>query len=108
LSGRWKGEDGAVLTLDAGGKATVTKFPIQIYNSLVPGPFTGEGTWSIKNGDGPEGPGIDLRIAGGGVHLTFRKHRSGQELAFIIGDPDEDKRYRFRKEDEPSGMREGV
>jgi hypothetical protein len=86
LTGVWRGEDGAVLHLRAGGRAELTALPAETESAdpYADSPFAvcdSTGTWLLDDkggydpyGNGPEGrPGVVVRVRAGDV-LEDRRH----------------------------------
>ncbi|MEU0738311.1 hypothetical protein [Streptomyces sp. NPDC006134] len=105
LAGTWRGEDGAVLRLDPGGRAGLSRLPERSGSSeaWADGTFAvcdGTGTWSLdREGradpypeDGPgERDGVVVRPGGGcgeDTYWTIGGTERRPELFVLFGDPD--------------------
>ncbi|CAL9498115.1 hypothetical protein SUDANB6_03389 [Streptomyces sp. enrichment culture] len=105
LAGTWYGEDGAVLRLESGGRAVLTRLPEQPGSSegRADEAFAvcdGTGTWSLDRegradlhpGDGPGArDGVAVRPGGGCGQVTYWTiGGTGRrpELFVLFGDPD--------------------
>ncbi|MFD3834690.1 hypothetical protein ACFWWC_00285 [Streptomyces sp. NPDC058642] len=99
LAGVWRGEDGAVLRLHAGGRAELTALPTVSEHDdwLADPPYTvceGTGAWEPVRADKDEDAdrdGVGLRVAGGcgaPTLWTIGGTEREPELFVLFGDPD--------------------
>ncbi|MCX5333335.1 hypothetical protein [Streptomyces sp. NBC_00140] len=99
LAGVWRGEDGAVLRLHAGGRAELTALPTVSENDdwFADPPYTvceGTGAWEPVRGDEGEDAdrdGVGLRVDGGcgsPTLWTIGGTEREPELFVLFGDPD--------------------
>jgi hypothetical protein len=104
LTGVWRGEEGAVLSLGTGGRAELTGLPTESGSAdrTAERPFAvcdGTGTWLLDDkgahdpyGDGPDRrAGVVVRLDGGCGHETYWRiggSEAAPELFVPFGDPD--------------------
>ncbi|MFI7010404.1 hypothetical protein [Streptomyces sp. NPDC050145] len=98
LVAEWRdADDGAVLRLDANGRARLTRLPAEdLFASAEPGDpefsrCTGTGTWSRQAGDGSLDAGVEIDVPActdTTLHWTIGGTREDPELYVLFGDPD--------------------
>ncbi|MBC2904644.1 hypothetical protein H4N64_24145 [Streptomyces sp. PSKA01] len=109
LTGVWRGEDGAVLRLDSGGRAELAELPTVSDSDdwTVEPPFAvceGTGTWELVREDEDEGvdrDGVGLRVGSGcgqPTLWTIGGTEREPELFVLFGDPDAGDLRILRKE----------